>query len=258
MFYWLHRDEGEAGGAPPAADPNTDPNATNAGEGGAGEGEGGKAPELTPDQQIEKLTKERDDWTTKHADIAKKLGEQSGHIKTLKDLSRSMTQTPDKLIENIAKSAGLNVTINRGTSVDLAKTFAEGDAGEQAKAIADSQAAGREDILNQVKAIIDPVAEHQTATKYPDWDDLGDFRDSLQAQHTAGNVPDRELYHLAARGANVESAIKAAREDAVKEYIADLTKKEQGQIAGASPSERPGAKEAQLKIENVLGELAGL
>lgn len=241
--------DGAGGDLPEAADANKpDPNAAPADKGDAG----GKEP-VKP--TVESLTKELEEVKGKHADLATKLGAQSGNIGKLKVMADAIQNDPLAVIKGIAKKAGINLNLGNSQAPDLAKVLTDGSPEEQATAITAGQTASEKQVLDNMNAALDPLVEEGMKTKYNDWDDLGDSRDAVAVVHVSGKLPDRELYHLAARGAVMETALEKAVEHGKKARDAELAKKNQEQIDGSGTGGKPKAAESAMVLSDVLKEL---
>lgn len=253
---------GEAGGGTPGADSEGTAAVEQKSDASAGEkaDAGAKADaqkaetKLSPKEQIEALIEERDTALSEKTEIAKKLGKQSDQVGTLKRFTDKLKSNPKALLEELAKQAKVKLYFDEPNKPDLAKLLAEGTPEQQAEALQTLNT--KDPRLDAVLEKLSVLDEQQMATKYADWDELGESRDVIGLSAAVGKLSLSELNHLAARGLNLPEAIEAAKKQAVEEYIDSLQTKNKGQIDGSRGRHRVTAEEAAQTFESILGPLS--
>lgn len=244
-------DQGGAGGG--ASPESTNPPS------GAEAGEKTKEePKPTPEQQLEALTKERDEWKGKHEALAQKAGKQGATLGQMKDMVQAMTSDPHGFLRTFAEKNKIKVKFASDDVPDLGKTFSGDDDAAKAEAVQKFGEMYQKDTIQTVQKMIDPIVEAQLASKFDDWDNLSDKRDEVgMAVHT-GQMPPRLVYHYAARGMNIGEALKEAKKQAVEEYKADLARKNQEQPGTGEGRPGSGGKVATIEEALEAGMFAGL
>lgn len=254
---------GEAGGGAPGADSEGNPNPEQKANADTGGGTDAGKKQDASKEGAKKLTQEEVDailteYPTLKSDkekLAKKLGEQSGHIGTLKKFQESLKTKPRDLLEGLAKQAGLKVYFDEPNKTDLAQALSAGTAEEQAKAIQALHATAKDPRVDLVMEKLSVLDEQRMANQYTDWDGLGETRDVIALASAAGKIGPTELNHLAARGMHLTETIEAAKKQAVEEYIESLQSKSKGQIDGSRGTHKSTAKDAALELKSILDDL---
>jgi len=253
----LDRKSGDTGGGATGGTEDA-----NAGKGGAGSGgsQGGDTStsgdaknQVTPEQQIANITKERDEAIKKHDALAKRIGEQGNQIATLKKIDTGLRSDPKTLLSNLAKSAGLEIYFDKPQTASAQ--------GGQGDGKTDIQKTGLEmkDITatfnRNIQSYLNPMQERMFATQHKDWDVLADERSSVKLDHDSGTLTDSELLHFAARGRNLGAILADAKQDWEKEYIENLARKnkEQQETGGAGGGDKGNTgKKAAASLEQAV------
>lgn len=215
----------------------------------------------TPEQQLEALTKERDEWKGKHEALAQKAGKQGATLGQMKDMVQAMTSDPHGFLRTFAEKNKIKVKFDADNLPDLGEAFSSDDDSKKAEVMkqwGEKNQKDKEETREMVQQMISPLVENELARQFDDYDELSDERDKITMQVVNGKMPDRMLHHYAARGMNIGEAIKEAQKRAVEEYKADLSKKNQEQPGTGEG--RPGSGGKMATIEEALeaGLFAGL
>lgn len=181
----------------------------------------------TDDEKSEKLTTA----TTDLDDLKTKIGKQGDHVAALKKYESAVKDDPKSVIAEIASGAGLKVNFGEAPpKLDMAAALQSNDPEELKAAITALNQQSTIDAVAQVKKELGPAMdtlfENQMLQKYPDYNDLKTDRSLIQTKALAEELPWTEVFHMAAQGANLASAVteadKQAYDRGVKETLAKL------------------------------------
>ncbi len=274
LFSRICRDEGDgAGGGVDDSNASSkkgqdDSQAGAGNEGATGANKGGTTDPSKPkgDEKptVESLTAELKEWKGKHETLSTKLGTQASKLgtkaKSLDDFQDALNKNPEHVIASLAKEAGIEFNVGKksDSNADLLKALDSEDPAVRA-AVADKIQGDRREValfdgvMEKLSPTVKAMQDQVMAGKYPDFDDLGDVRDSISLKIDTGQLMKTEVLQLAARGANMTEAVKAAGELAVEEYKQVLAKKKEGQLGAGGVAGIDGSgKDGKISIMDIL------
>jgi hypothetical protein len=267
MFYCnLFRDEGDGGGTGAGGGASQDAagfdSSSKAGgsDGASGGTEGGTANNAAGKDSTKKTdaTNSEPDWKAElakfkdeNAQLKKKMGKQGEEVGTWRKVLEGLEHDPDATLSFLAKKAGRKYppVDTSKENKEITKALLSDDSEVRAQVAAQREKEDfRQSIMRDIKTEWSPametMLEETMARKHPDWDSFTDDRYGLKAQVVTGKMPERELFHLAARGANMPEIIAEAKKEAIAEYVQSLQKKNDGQIdlEGGGGDSKPKGK----------------
>lgn len=248
------RDEGDGGGGDraPNADPgsqaaNTDANAasTSAQDGDkTGSGDDAKNTGDNQTQTVESLTAELKQVKSKLGQQGNELGNYKKESTAFRKIVANLKTNPDEALLKLAKEYGGTVKVgNQNDEIDKALLSDDPEARAKilkARELNQTEQNTEAKVMSRLNPIIDHLLEESMARKYPDYEELADDRQHLQTMLDGGALPPPELFHYAARGMNIEGALKDAKAEGIAEYKTMLDKKAQGQLD--TSGDKPGDK----------------
>lgn len=219
--------------------------------------DGDKTP--TVEEQLAAMTKERDEFKTKHSDLSVKIGKQSDNIAVLKDFAHKIAEDPKGLMRSIAQKSGIDLYFEDPLAAKLAgdgKTAGSDDGGKAATLQPLSSDEMHKMFNQQMQSVMNPIHQELLKGRYEDWEELGEGRDTMSLAYSSGKLALPEILHLATRGRYLAEAVEKAKAIGEQEYIDSLTQKKTEQIDGAGAgSPKPTATDAVYRLTDVLDTL---
>jgi len=244
MFPFIFRDEGEAGGGTGTAEADADSKSAGTdgladsdaergeGKNKAGETDKGKQ---TPEPTIESLTEQLSHLKSKLGKQGNELSDKRKESEAFRSIIRGLKENPNLALSKLAKKYGADISFKDKGEDPLEKALMGEDDEARLQILEERKQAKntdliKSDIMSDVKPVVDMIYDESMARKYPDYMDLQEDREHIDLMFETNQLTKTELYHWAARGRNIDAAIKAARVEAVEEYIKTLDKKAGEQI----------------------------
>lgn len=226
-------------------------------------GEGGTTPEggeKKDEPTVKGLTAQLEEQAKKFKDVTTKLGVQSKHVKTLRDLQDALSRNPEKTLTAMAKRHGKTLFFEEpgNTAANISKVFSESSDDERGALMKELYDKLGGDLRTEFRGEIDAVYNSAKASQYPDWDDdpIVETIAGLQAAVDSGTMTQRELMYHASKGYLSADAITAAKAEGKAEYIAELQKKNQEELSPGGISSPSTEKE--VSFEDVASSLSGI
>lgn len=241
--------EGTAGGGERKVEPGTE-------TGDAGSS-GGKQPEKKPDGKANGDP----DWKTEAEKFKSQLGKQGEEVGKLRnklktyDTFEQSLQNPEtakNAISQLAKEAGLKIDFSDPNSAIDPDKLHSGDPDDVTETFKQYGTSIIDTVLNRISPDLQKMNEFMLKQEYPDFDELGDTRTLLRRGAQSGQISGDKLFHLAARGAQLPDAMKAAEQRGYEKAMEDIAKKTEGSSpdAGGHKGKSPSDKEADAKYQN--------
>lgn len=267
----LHHNPAEA--SEPAAGAGAPEITTDAGqsvpEGAAGSGEGNqpvegeKSPEGGGENKptVKSLTAKLEEQAKSLEDVTSKLGKQSKHVKTLRDLQEALAKDPEKILTVLAKRQGKEVFFQKpgDTAANINKLFSEASDEERGGLLSELFGQLKGELRSEFSSEIEAVYDQAKATEHPDWDDepIVDTIAGMKTLVDTGKMTQRELQYYAAKGYLSADALEAAKAEGKAEYIAELQKKNQGELSPGAGGMAPSTVK-EINFEDVASDLSGI
>ena len=246
---WIGGDEGSGGGGQAAADDADDKSQDQ-----GANGDDGKSSDTNGDVDwaVEgpKLKTGFAELNAKFDTQANELGEVRKKASELDTWKRALQENPKTALPALAKELGLDVALKEPADPDtLIKQLSDDgqlSAEKVVELVKHLSTASRDSILKEMEPTVRAVHHAHLRTEFPDFDAGADGRNELHTQYKAGLIPQDKLLHLAWRGMNLDTAIKAATEKAETAKEGEFAKKlaDMG-LPGGSASQAERSKTPQ-------------
>lgn len=263
-FYDANAESGETGAAASEATPDAgqDPSKGDPGSGEGNQPGGDKTPEDGGDKKptIKGLTADLEAKNSEITGLTTKLGRQARSVGTLRGLQDSLKKDPQKTLQALASKTGTKVFFeDPGSKIgDIQKMFAEASDEDKGAIMAQLVGDAKGELRGEFSDITEAIFDQMKSSEHADWDDDA-IVDTIAQMETAvdiGKMTKRELKYYAAKGFLAPGAITAAKAEGKAEYIAELQKKNAGELDPGGGG-APGAKE-ELSFEEVVEQLTGI
>jgi len=264
----IYRDEGADGSGTGAVDAGSDPKPAknDADPGGADKGKAKGSGESDSSDKggevtVESLTAKSKEQADEIARLTKKLGQSGNEKGELIKAMKRYQDDPIKAAQEILKKAGGKFKIVGSGELgddDITKALSTDDDDVRQDALKKmSDAKFKDDItagvFKELSPVLKTLVESNLKSRYPDYDDHGDFREEMRVLHQSGHLSTEELLHLAVRGKGLPGAVEAAKKEGRDEYIEELRKKQEAEVGAGSGKD---GKASGDKDTTDVGELA--